>query len=191
MNSLQWEQKVGCLKNFKTNRCSLTSKTFFFFRAPFLIRTRCPIGWLVELWHVGLILLPDMMEEVVDFWSESFSLLSFLCVLLLLVIVVAVGVGEVPFDWLDGMLLCWWEWWSPPDSLEVQESETTEDLSFSSPIVVLRVMAVDPRLLSLINDGDDDGYIMLVPCLGIKNLLQRRVKFGKNMKSEPDNNKTG
>lgn len=35
MKSLQWEQKVGCLKNLGMKQWSLTLKTFFFFRAPF------------------------------------------------------------------------------------------------------------------------------------------------------------
>lgn len=42
MNSLQWEQNVGCLKNRRTNLWSLTSKIFFFFNAPFRARKfRC------------------------------------------------------------------------------------------------------------------------------------------------------
>ena len=36
IKSLQWQQKVGCLKNLGMNLWSLTSEMFFFLRAPFL-----------------------------------------------------------------------------------------------------------------------------------------------------------
>lgn len=42
MKSLQWEQKVGCLKNLGMNLCPLTLKTFFFFKAPLRPRTPRP-----------------------------------------------------------------------------------------------------------------------------------------------------
>ena len=38
MKSLQWQQKVGCLKKRGINLWSFTSKTFLFLRAPCLAR---------------------------------------------------------------------------------------------------------------------------------------------------------
>lgn len=42
IKSLQWLQKVGCLKNRGINLWSLTLNTFFFLRAPFLPRSFKP-----------------------------------------------------------------------------------------------------------------------------------------------------
>ena len=40
IKSLQWQQKVGCLKKRGMNLWSLTSEIFFFLRAPFLALNR-------------------------------------------------------------------------------------------------------------------------------------------------------
>ena len=70
MNSLQWEQKVGCLKNLKTNLCSLTSKTFFFLMAPFRTRMLRGFSWVSIALPLDESAGESLPEELVQRSSE-------------------------------------------------------------------------------------------------------------------------
>ncbi len=89
MKSLQWLQKVGCLKKRAINLWPLTSWTFFWRRAPRLANCFCLSGSLTRTLFVLLLL---------------FVLFSLLLLLVLLLFESLFRLGLVDFD---GLASCW------------------------------------------------------------------------------------
>ena len=71
MKSLQWQQKVGCLKNLGMNLWSFTTEMFFFFKAPFLTLSLevSTSSWGAISWSVLWVMLSYCLKY--QYWDQT------------------------------------------------------------------------------------------------------------------------